>query len=375
MMNPLVPLNGISGDGSRDLPVEPPLQRQDSALTAALKANMPMVPAINSSTYSSARLGSLTTPLGGLGLQSSATSFLDQQREHQQQAVLAAHMTLIRAAQQQGQTSNRQQTAAYRLMLQQALAAQAQVEAAMKLGPLTPASNNVTPSKWLEQNLATTLPNLHRTQAMLQTLHKLPSTSTQVTSGASLKSSYPFMFPSSHPELELASKRLSLPHSGLDLLAAATKQKQGVPSSSVDKITTTSDGAVFVNLHGNVISNKSTINPEIPMFPTAPEKRLYVDEVLPTDILCGRGGKTNHHEGNKRYRQVISKVKASYKKIDEKAAKTNMAHAIVNHVLAYGGRFLKLDENKQKYYILSVTEGRKKTSQALRESKEVKWIH
>lgn len=91
------------------------------------------------------------------------------------------------------------------------------------------------------------------------------------------------------------------------------------------------------------------------------------------DILCGRGGKSNHHVGNKRYRQVVAEMKASYRTIGSKSAKTDLSRAIVEHVQKYGGRFLKFDKESRKYIVLTQSEARKKTSQALREAKDVKW--
>ena len=103
-------------------------------------------------------------------------------------------------------------------------------------------------------------------------------------------------------------------------------------------------------------------------------RKDIVDEPTDCDILCGRGGRSNHHPGNKRYRQVVSEMKASYKTIGSKAAKTGLSSAIVDHVYNYGGRFLKkMDGETDKYQVLSVVEGRKKTSQALREAKDAKW--
>jgi hypothetical protein len=103
-------------------------------------------------------------------------------------------------------------------------------------------------------------------------------------------------------------------------------------------------------------------------------RKDIVDDPTDCDILCGRGGRSNHHPGNKRYRQVVSEMKASYKTIGSKAAKTGLSSAIVDHVYNYGGRFLKkMDGKPGKYQVLSVIEGRKKTSQALREAKDAKW--
>jgi len=102
-------------------------------------------------------------------------------------------------------------------------------------------------------------------------------------------------------------------------------------------------------------------------------KRVYVDKVRDLDVLCGRGGRSNHHYGNKVYRQVVSDMKMNYKSIDGKKGKTNLSQAIVSHVIGYGGCFLKKEDSTGRYYLLSHAEARKKTSQALREIKETKW--
>jgi hypothetical protein len=102
-------------------------------------------------------------------------------------------------------------------------------------------------------------------------------------------------------------------------------------------------------------------------------RQYYVPKITELDVMCGRGGKTNHHAGNKRYRQVVSQMKASYKHIESKSAKTDLSRAIVEHVFKYGGRFLKADKDSGKFILLTPAEARKKTSQALREAKHVMW--
>jgi hypothetical protein len=69
---------------------------------------------------------------------------------------------------------------------------------------------------------------------------------------------------------------------------------------------------------------------------------------------------------------VVSEMKASYRVTEAKARKTDLSRAIVDHVCQYGGRFLKKDASNR-YYVLTKAEARKKTSQALRETKELKW--
>lgn len=102
-------------------------------------------------------------------------------------------------------------------------------------------------------------------------------------------------------------------------------------------------------------------------------RRMYIDEIRDTDVLCGRGGRTNHNPGNKRYRRVIQDMREMYKNVEGKSNKTDLARTIVDHVCRYGGRFIKKEEGSGRYYVLTRGEARKKTSQALREHKDMKW--
>jgi hypothetical protein len=101
--------------------------------------------------------------------------------------------------------------------------------------------------------------------------------------------------------------------------------------------------------------------------------RTYVDSLQDLDILCGRGGKTNHHTGNKKFRHVVTDMKMRYQHCPAKSHKTDLSRQIVDYCASYGARFLKRDNENGKYYTLSKEEARRKTSQALREPKMLKW--
>ena len=89
--------------------------------------------------------------------------------------------------------------------------------------------------------------------------------------------------------------------------------------------------------------------------------------------LLNKTGKSNHHAGNKKYRQVVSEMKRTYQSTGAKTAKTDLSRAIVEHVVGYGGRFIKREEANGQYFLLTKAQARRKTSQALRETKELKW--
>ena len=103
------------------------------------------------------------------------------------------------------------------------------------------------------------------------------------------------------------------------------------------------------------------------------DQSYYTDSLREWDVLCARGGASNHHPGNKRYRHLVNDMKEQYHKLDEKTAKTDLSRAIVDHVANYGGRFVKFDKANNRYCVLSASQARKKVAQALRETKELIW--
>jgi hypothetical protein len=158
----------------------------------------------------------------------------------------------------------------------------------------------------------------------------------------------------------LAAERSSyLPSSGgLDLLRAVSlRVPDSVPPSAA------------------IASSNPQKSSDPPSLAKFENNRYYVDRIRDLDILCGRGGKSNHHPGNKKYRQVVSEMKNTYRSTEARKSKTDLSRAIVDMVCEYGGRFVRKDEPSGRYYVLSKAEARKKTSQALRETKILKWTN
>lgn len=89
-------------------------------------------------------------------------------------------------------------------------------------------------------------------------------------------------------------------------------------------------------------------------------------EVTDEDVLLGRGGRSNHHAGNKRYLIEKEKIQPRYLAAD-KDAKTGISQELVDIVENWGGRFLKLDEETNRWYKVKNIVARKKASQTLRE--------
>lgn len=103
----------------------------------------------------------------------------------------------------------------------------------------------------------------------------------------------------------------------------------------------------------------------------APRKsgKRYIANPTDTDILMGRGGKSNHHPGNKRYREEIQNFKKTYSELTNKEEKTDLSRHVVDFVHKYKGRFLALDKTHDppRWYEITDAVARRKVSQALRE--------
>jgi len=93
--------------------------------------------------------------------------------------------------------------------------------------------------------------------------------------------------------------------------------------------------------------------------------------VVPTDldVLLGRGGQTNNHPGNRRYREEVLKVKPMYHDCTTKLEKFDVSKLLMEYVHHYGGRFLSKDDSTGHWCIACPKKARQKCSQALREEK------
>ena len=93
--------------------------------------------------------------------------------------------------------------------------------------------------------------------------------------------------------------------------------------------------------------------------------------VQPNDVLCGRGGETNHHPGNIRYRSLVKAYQKLYL-LAKRRDKPKIAQCIVVSVRGVNGRFLKRTKNPNNaggsaWVDVGNVKAREKTSQALRE--------
>jgi hypothetical protein len=103
-----------------------------------------------------------------------------------------------------------------------------------------------------------------------------------------------------------------------------------------------------------------------------PQQMEYIKdaEVKSVDVLCGRGGATNSHSGNRSFRSLVKRHQDSYLRA-KKRDKPSVADKVVEVIRKRGGRFLRRCEPAVNGKILWVDIGddraREKTCQALRE--------
>jgi hypothetical protein len=96
-----------------------------------------------------------------------------------------------------------------------------------------------------------------------------------------------------------------------------------------------------------------------------PVVKAYV-EPTDRDVLLGRGGRTNHHVGNRTYLEAKETIQERYM-LASKNDKTSISQDLVDIITSRGGRFLKLDDEVNKWYPVPNIVARKKASQTLRE--------
>jgi hypothetical protein len=117
------------------------------------------------------------------------------------------------------------------------------------------------------------------------------------------------------------------------------------------------------------MGKKSTAQPR-PKLDIPPRGIGPIEDPNENDVLCGRGGRINSHEGNIRYRDIINSNKKIYlAKTTKKLEKAHIAKHIVDGIRNSNpsGRFLKEDAMDGLWYDIGDAKAIKKTGQALRE--------
>lgn len=98
------------------------------------------------------------------------------------------------------------------------------------------------------------------------------------------------------------------------------------------------------------------------------ESFRFIRQINNNDVLCGRGGATNSHVGNRSFRQIVKQYKDKYLNAKKKE-KPNVAGEIVEKIRSLDppGRFLKKDRDTGYWLDIGDMRAKEKTSQALRE--------
>lgn len=106
----------------------------------------------------------------------------------------------------------------------------------------------------------------------------------------------------------------------------------------------------------------------LPPPPPPPSSNEIIIAVNKNDVLCGRGGETNHHPGNVQYRRLVKVHQRAYLHA-KRRDKPRIARIIVDTIRRQNpsGRFLKKDAISGAWKDVGNVKAREKTSQALRE--------
>lgn len=95
------------------------------------------------------------------------------------------------------------------------------------------------------------------------------------------------------------------------------------------------------------------------------------DHINDNDVLFGRGGATNNHNGNKKFRVIVTDHQPEYVGARKKD-KAIISKRIVRLVREKGGRFLRRDASSGLWIEVGDKKASEKTSQALREGLDVR---
>lgn len=83
------------------------------------------------------------------------------------------------------------------------------------------------------------------------------------------------------------------------------------------------------------------------------------------DVLCGRGGLSNHHPGNRLFRRLIQANKSIHQRLTSTSQKQNLYKSIIVSIHSIGGRFVRKEDGE--WIEITCIEATAKVSQALRE--------
>ena len=160
---------------------------------------------------------------------------------------------------------------------------------------------------------------------------------------------------------EVAENQLKMTLVSKSVAAATTTQESSPPLQAASREVSFGAGSL------ETLSDMDIFDANTQDIPPLPKPTDTISLVLQNDVLCGRGGETNHHAGNIQYRQLVKASQPSYIAA-KRRDKPKIAEKIVRTVRKLGGRFLKKNpETPNTWKDVGNTKAREKTSQALRE--------
>lgn len=150
----------------------------------------------------------------------------------------------------------------------------------------------------------------------------------------------------------------------LNTNAKSTRPAKDSPTSST-QVPTSNELAIQVDVDQPNSSSTRSTNVQAKVAKPMQSQSLKQEiTITPNDVLLGRGGGTNRHNGNIYYRNLVSRKQPAYvqaKKMD----KSVIAKSIVANIRERNGRFLKNDAGS--WVDVGDRRATEKTSQALRE--------
>mmetsp|Transcript_25332 Transcript_25332/g.37404 ORF Transcript_25332/g.37404 Transcript_25332/m.37404 type:complete len:534 (-) Transcript_25332:243-1844(-) len=114
---------------------------------------------------------------------------------------------------------------------------------------------------------------------------------------------------------------------------------------------------------------KTTAQPR-PVLQIPPRGIGPITEPNKNDVLCGRGGRINAHDGNVQFREIVAAHKKEYlSKSTKKLEKAHIAARLIQQIRTMDppGRFLKEDTDTGLWFDIGDAKAIKKAGQALRE--------
>jgi len=154
-----------------------------------------------------------------------------------------------------------------------------------------------------------------------------------------------------------------------DVSAPPSKRQNYGASSDMAALENTNDALANANSKSaDAEDEKPSSSPTSPRkeHVAVPPSKEGIKFYSRNDVLCGRGGGTNVHPGNRRFRDLINANRRAYLKA-RKNDKPAISRSIVRTIRDMNGRFLKKDEKLGLWFEIGDDGAREKTSQALRQ--------